>query len=111
MKKVLRVGNNYIIASQRIVNNTHYEWKIQLNTIVNLLSTKIGEFSGIVQNNFPNILVSPKLSKVIVQGFSATNASSVTYVAKTIDWPKKVVKDIVLPTAINGILTQITLSD
>lgn len=49
VKKVYQDGNNYIITTQVAANNTHYNWKVQLNTIVNSTSTKIGEFTGTVQ--------------------------------------------------------------
>lgn len=49
VKKVYQDGDNYIIATQVAANNTHYNWKVQLNTIVNSTSTKIGEFTGTVQ--------------------------------------------------------------
>lgn len=49
VKKIYQDGNNYIIVTQVAANNTHYNWKVQLNTIVNSTSTKIGEFTGTVQ--------------------------------------------------------------
>lgn len=49
VKKIYQDGNNYIIVAQGTANNTHYNWKVQLNTIVNSTSTKIGEFTGTVQ--------------------------------------------------------------
>lgn len=110
-KSIVKVGDNYIIASSRTVNNTHYAWKIQLNSIANSLSTKVGEFSGTVQTSLPDVYLSPRLSKIIIKGNSATNSTQRVYVAKTIDWPNKVVKDIVLPTAITSIDTSIAVND
>jgi len=49
IKKVYQDGNNYIIATQVAANNTHYNWKVQLNTIINSTSTRISEFTGTVQ--------------------------------------------------------------
>lgn len=47
--------------------------------------------------------ISPRLSKVIIKGSS--------YVAKSIDWPNSIIRDITLPTEITNLNTEIALSD
>lgn len=49
VKRVYKDGNNYAIATQVAANNTHFNWRVQLNTIVNSSSIKVGEFTGTVQ--------------------------------------------------------------
>lgn len=48
---------------------------------------------------------------MVVQGYSATNANQAVYVAKTVDWLNRGVKDITLPTAITGVKVPFALSD
>lgn len=49
VKKVYEDGTNYVIATQVAANNTHFNWRVQLNTIVNSSSIRVGEFTGTVQ--------------------------------------------------------------
>lgn len=56
-----------------------------------------------------NVRVSPKLTKIIIQGLVGTNTTA--YVAKTIDWLNKNTKDITLPTVITGGFESFVLSD
>lgn len=60
-----------------------------------------------------NVRVSSKLTKLVVNGIIGTNggANTTIYVAKTIDWSNKVVKDITLPTDITGGSGSFILSD
>lgn len=51
------------------------------------------------------------LSKVIIKGTSATNASQTVYVAKSIDWPNAGIKDITLPTSLGTNNVDLALSD
>lgn len=41
-KRIERIGNNYLVYSQKVTNTTLRDWKIQFFTITNSLSTKFG---------------------------------------------------------------------
>lgn len=111
-KSIWKDGNNYVIATHVALNGTHFTWRVQLSTIASSVSTKMTEFTGTVQTNKATIKVSPKLTKIIIQGLSSADATIPVYVGKTVDWPNKVVKDIVLPTILTAILApKFSLSD
>lgn len=109
-KFIWKDGNNYVIATHKAGTGSLYTYKVQFNTIVNKTSVKIAEFTGTVTNK-PIFLVSPKLTKFVLNGLSESSSTTAFYLAKTIDYGLKVVKDITLPNAVKSIIADIDLTD
>lgn len=107
-KRVFRAGANYIVFTYAKINDTHYSWKVQFNTIVKGSSVNFTQMEGTSQSNPANIIVSPSLTKIILQGTDSTQSG---FVGKSINWTKKLLKTITLPITTTPAPPTIALSD
>lgn len=87
-----------------------YNFVLQPNAIVNGSSVKIADVTG-QTTDVPYVTVGQSLTSFILAGSNATDPSKPVYVAKSVNYQNKGIKDITLPTSITSSANVLVLSD
>jgi hypothetical protein len=99
MKSMIKKDNNVLIYTLQETSSGSgkYNNTVQANVIVNGSLVKIADMT-VQTTGTPKITVSPKLNTVFLVGNSFSDATKPIYMAKSINFATKTIKDILLPT-------------
>lgn len=106
-----RDNNLLIYTSQETATfSGKYNFVFQPNAIVNGSSVKIADVTG-QSNGFPFVSVSQSLTSFVLADSNGTDSSKPLYVAKSVNYQNKAIKDITLPAIITNSANILALSD